>query len=115
MQPLESDCIRVLHLEPEITTLPIAIRVHLTQVHLQSPPAYEALSYCWGEKSTGHFIICDDQQLEIQRNLHEALPYLRLPDRERILWIDAICIDQMNKDEKSKQIPLMKWIYESAT
>jgi hypothetical protein len=30
MQPLESDCIRVLHLEPGTTTLPIAIRVRLT-------------------------------------------------------------------------------------
>lgn len=68
-----------------------------------------------GREEQGHWITCDGQQLEIQRNLHEALPYLRLTDRERILWIDAICIDQTNNDEKSKQTRLMKDIYKNAS
>jgi hypothetical protein len=115
MQPLLPDCIRVLYLEAGINPAPT--RVRLRPVHLRSLPAYEALSYHWGypTENTGFSITCDGRPFEVTRNLYEALPYLRLPDRERILWIDAICIDQKNNDDKNAQIPLMKSIYESAT
>lgn len=38
----------------------------------------------------------------------------RLPDRVRLLWIDAVCINQHDQDEKSRQIPFMGQIYSGA-
>lgn len=44
-------------------------------------------------------------------NLHAAL--LRLRDRflERIIWVDAICINQLDLNERSSQVQRMAMIY----
>lgn len=73
---------------------------------------YYALSYTWGDLTEEtHSLSCDDHELKIQRNLHEALPYLarRFPDMP--VWVDAICINQSDPKEKQVQIPLMNRIY----
>lgn len=72
---------------------------------------YEALSYVWGDSKKPHIISIDGYDLRVTANLYEAL--LRLQDQliERILWIDAICIDQDKKEERAKQVQLMAKIY----
>jgi hypothetical protein len=50
----------------------------------------------------------------VTKNLATALLYLRLSDRPRVLWIDAICIDQQNLPERSHQVKRMRIIFESA-
>ncbi|KAI0141584.1 heterokaryon incompatibility protein-domain-containing protein [Xylariaceae sp. FL1272] len=75
---------------------------------------YEALSYCWGDPGTTKPILVDGGVLEVTVNLRSALRHLRLPDEPRVLWIDAICIDQSNVDERSHQVKLMRDIYRSA-
>ena len=47
-------------------------------------------------------------------NLHAALLSLREPQLGRVLWIDAISINQQNDNEKSSQIPLIRAIYAQA-
>jgi len=39
---------------------------------------------------------------------------LRLRDEPRLLWIDAVCINQTDNVEKTKQVMLMRKIYENA-
>ncbi|KAE8447150.1 hypothetical protein EG329_011134 [Mollisiaceae sp. DMI_Dod_QoI] len=51
---------------------------------------------------------------DITENLSDALRRLRLPQARRLLWTDAICIDQDNAEEKGMQIPLMRLIYRRA-
>lgn len=75
---------------------------------------YEALSYAWGSLDTTHHIIIGDARLGITENLHEALTHLRLPDEDRIMWVDAICIDQKNLHERSHQVQQMSRIYKTA-
>jgi hypothetical protein len=53
--------------------------------------------------------------INITHNLHAALQQFRLPNAERVLWADAICINQTDIDEKSTQVPLMKDIYSGAS
>ena len=53
-------------------------------------------------------------QWPVAANLEVALRYLRHKYVERILWIDAICIDQSNIEERNRQVPLMKAIYSNA-
>ncbi len=50
----------------------------------------------------------------VTTKLESTLRHLRQPDRARILWIDAICIDQKTPDERSSQIQLIARIYGGA-
>jgi hypothetical protein len=53
-------------------------------------------------------------RFRVTRNLEDALLALRKPKEARKLWIDAICINQMDKAEKAHQIGQMNRIYASA-
>ncbi|KAE8319313.1 heterokaryon incompatibility protein-domain-containing protein [Aspergillus transmontanensis] len=76
---------------------------------------YEALSYVWGSENTPQSILIDGQTLSVTENLYTALLYLRERQLERLLWIDAICINQGDEDEKAQQIQFMPMIYGQAT
>ncbi|KAF3074268.1 hypothetical protein CFAM422_003475 [Trichoderma lentiforme] len=78
------------------------------------PHMYEALSYVWGSSQRPHILYIDEKSLPITANLYEVL--LRLRDKmiERILWIDAVCIDQTSVEERGEQIQYMAEIYSKA-
>ena len=46
--------------------------------------------------------------------LYVALKYLQLQHEDRVLWIDAVCIDQNNKPERGHQVQQMADIYHQA-
>ena len=75
---------------------------------------YEALSYVWGSNELVECIILNRKRLWVTDNLHSALQYLRLHDRDRYLWIDAICINQTDKEEQGWQVRQMGKIFGSA-
>lgn len=75
---------------------------------------YEALSYTWGGKESPCSIAIEEQKLRITTNLYEALVRLRDRSFERIIWIDAICINQEDKKEQAQQVQLMAMIYSKA-
>ncbi|KAK4448890.1 heterokaryon incompatibility protein-domain-containing protein [Podospora aff. communis PSN243] len=77
-------------------------------------PEYEALSYTWGDSSQKRTIGLNGIDFDVTTNLHAALNRLRLPDSKRLLWVDAICIDQTNTDERAAQVPRMREIYQRA-
>ncbi|KAF5012785.1 hypothetical protein FDECE_1205 [Fusarium decemcellulare] len=76
---------------------------------------YEALSYVWGPVTGDRRVYCDGKLLRVTPNCESALRYLRLKNKSRTLWIDALCINQSSNAEKSRQVPLMGDIYESAS
>jgi hypothetical protein len=75
---------------------------------------FEALSYTWGDLSQKHRITLSGKDFEVTTNLEGALRHLRKTNEPRILWIDAICIDQNNIEEKNVQVPRMSLVYEQA-
>ncbi|KAE8405527.1 heterokaryon incompatibility protein-domain-containing protein [Aspergillus pseudonomiae] len=78
---------------------------------------YEALSYVWGSELKPESIMLNGCIFHVTTNLHRALINLRNRQLDRVLWVDAICINQDEEDqgnEKSKQIPLMRTIYAQA-
>src|ERR1700712_2305203 len=77
--------------------------------------SYEALSYTWGDPHTIRSIHLNGCQFDVTANLEVALRYLRQESKARILWIDAICINQRNLKERSEQIKRMRDIYTFAT
>ncbi|KAF2264135.1 HET-domain-containing protein [Lojkania enalia] len=74
---------------------------------------YEALSYVWGPQEDAHQISLGPHKcrVEVRRNLHAALTYLRDPIFERVLWVDILCINQKDDTEKAHQVAAMGRIY----
>ncbi|KAM3086079.1 hypothetical protein ACMFMG_000216 [Clarireedia jacksonii] len=86
-----------------------SLRGHGRKGHL-----YECLSYCWGSSEKPCSISIDSIALPITKSLHEALSQLRDPSLQRPLWVDAVCINQEDNDEKEQQIQMMATIYSQA-
>lgn len=76
--------------------------------------AYEALSYAWGSKAVQRSIQVNGHQFSVTSNLHGALSRLRRRDEIRTLWIDAMCINQEDLDERNTQVRYMGEIYQNA-
>ncbi|GJC90085.1 heterokaryon incompatibility protein 6, OR allele [Colletotrichum liriopes] len=74
----------------------------------------EALSYTWGSPELTKDILLNGKRLPVTDNLYQALLHLRQRDRDRILWIDAVCIDQGNLSERGHQVQQMGDIYHKA-
>jgi hypothetical protein len=76
----------------------------LSTVSLDDDPQYEALSYVWGDISEDEpSIMLGEREVKVRRNLHSALKAIRHLDHERVVWIDALCINQTDSVEvKSK-------------
>ncbi|KAG5743040.1 hypothetical protein H9Q70_014239 [Fusarium xylarioides] len=69
---------------------------------------YHALSYEWREASNDDpNITVNGHKVQIRRNLFDALRSIRKPTEDQKLWVDAICINQSNVDEKSEQVAMM--------
>lgn len=94
-----------------------AIQGRLYCVTFSESLSYEALSYVWGSQSAGTLksIDVDGQSLPITSNLFDALVSLRDPVQPRTLWVDAICINQANNEEKAAQVAMMSRVYRSAS
>lgn len=82
--------------------------------------SYEAVSHAWGSETVTSAVEIQDTdhqlfQLPITPNLEIALKQFRRPHDTRLLWIDQICINQVNAAEKSAQVVLMGQIFSNAT
>ena len=87
----------------------------LVVANLSSHPPYLALSYTWGDPAGPKAVILlNEVPVKVQKNLHEALQALRLPDASFYLWADAVSINQNDVAEKSSQVQQMKDVYASA-
>ncbi|CAG8947767.1 unnamed protein product [Penicillium salamii] len=89
------------------------IRCELTVATIHDAE-YEALSYFWGTDGALPTIMCNGARMNVSRNLKRALKDLRYADRPRVLWADAICINQRDLIEKENQVNQMGEIYRHA-
>ncbi|KAI8944090.1 HET-domain-containing protein [Xylaria longipes] len=80
------------------------IHCRLLVSSLDYTPDFEALSYVWGDTNDKLAISMDGQAHNVTRNLHSALDFLRYPDRVRTLWVDALCINQDDTNERNHQL-----------
>ncbi|KAL8337524.1 hypothetical protein RB598_006427 [Gaeumannomyces tritici] len=132
----QPDNIRLLRLMPHADRH-APIRCQLLEYPLQETAQathlYEALSYVWGSVDNKLPIYIraggddkngaprasqstsSDHYLLVTTNLHAALTHLRDGLLERIIWIDAVCINQQDDVEKGRQVQSMARIYASAS
>lgn len=78
--------------------------------------SYEAVSYSWGDRLHHKTIFIDGRSFHVTSNLESALRHLRHGEQDHHLrlWVDAICINQTDSDERSQQIRQMFHIYNRA-
>lgn len=86
----------------------------LSVVSLKSNPVYKALSYTWGDSRDIVSIDINGYQIDVTRNLKDALKRLRSIDTKHLVWIDALCINQRDGQERTYQVQLMREIYQTA-
>jgi len=130
--------VQIEELNPENISM---VRCSLKEVTLDDPGLeYQALSYVWGEETPSSQILADDKTLAVTANLEDALRHLRTNrlyccDRlcscysddadpvplnyeftfPTLLWIDAICINQKDNEERTQQVALMREIFSRAS
>lgn len=75
---------------------------------------YEALSYTWGGPELVEIIKVNNKTLRVTGNLYAALLRLQVPGKGRVLWIDAICIDQTSEADRSRQVSRMRDVFGNA-
>ncbi|TAQ89705.1 hypothetical protein B7494_g1990 [Chlorociboria aeruginascens] len=104
--------IRLVILEPGIRES--SIRIGLVHKSFGDRPIYEALSYTWGSPDVLKIIQLNGINVNVRENLWSALVHLRDPVVQRVLWIDAISINQDDNEERNNQVRLMAYIYSRA-
>jgi hypothetical protein len=103
------------------------VRCEIIHGSLADPPEYTAISYAWGDPDEKRDIelehdVLDEEQETVRKaisvrvtvNLYGALQALRKEDRDVLVWIDGLSIDQENNEERARQVRLMSRIYGSA-
>jgi hypothetical protein len=104
--------IRLLLLKPGLDS--DRISADLITVSLPDAPGYIALSYTWGDPLITRALFCGDCTLQATVNLYKGLWHLRNKDACITLWVDALCINQHDLEERSGQVQRMGDIYSSA-
>jgi Heterokaryon incompatibility protein (HET) len=99
-----------------------SISITLEAFPLDQLPEYEALSYTWGKATiedaqddtsdpgVSQTITVNSASFVVTENLYDGLYELR-NDLQGYLWVDALCIDQTNNQERASQVMLMGDVY----
>lgn len=98
--------LRIIAVKPEII-------LHVQHAPLDSKPVYNALSYTWGKPLFTERVRLDSGYLNVTPSLHHCLTCLEEYVGANI-WIDAICINQKDNEEKSRQVQQMARVYDEA-
>ncbi|KAL5313474.1 hypothetical protein ACEPPN_019207 [Leptodophora sp. 'Broadleaf-Isolate-01'] len=103
--------IRVLEILPGELGTTVSVKLIESQI---TDCSYEALSYTWGDGVVGPTIELNGKSFRVTENLERCLQHIRQKDRTRYLWVDAVCINQEDVNERNAQVRQMGNIYASA-
>ena len=118
--------IRLLSISPGLFGDPLSCSLETVSLRDSNHIKFEALSYCWSTSNDGRPIHLkvrqpsgdyesNEYEVFITSNLYDALRHLRpKTGAPRVLWADALCINQHNLGERSHQVSLMRAIYSGA-
>ena len=107
--------IRLLIVEPGIGLDPIIGRFQHATLDHELLKSYETISYVWGTTSEKSGWIVLNSIFVIPICARNAIRRMRLPDQERVLWIDAVCINQLDIQERNRQVTLTELVYSMAS
>ncbi|WKT46710.1 hypothetical protein QSH57_011584 [Fusarium oxysporum f. sp. vasinfectum] len=118
-QPL-ADPARQIRLIEVISQPDMPLELSLSAHRITQSPGYYAISYTWGDGGFTDEIAINGQSMMVTENCRYALTqvsdrYPSLPGKAVFIWIDSICINQADNDEKSFQVAMMGNIYTKAS
>lgn len=118
-QPLRRRSIRLLRLLPAATQdSPLEAELHHEELDpepdAESHPEFEAISYAWGSNDKPFAVSIAGRFVPITASLDSFLRRVRYTSAPRVLWADAVCINQLDTPEKGHQVDLMPIIYGTA-
>jgi hypothetical protein len=90
------------------------ISCRLYHAPLDDSPTYNCLSYTWGNPENPGIIEINNSYIEVTKNLFSALIAIRHTNEKRTFWIDAVCINQADLEERASQVRQMRRIYSLA-
>lgn len=114
-QPLRSPTsVRLLLIHPA-SEAGSEIHATLSETKLEDAQRYEAISWTWGSGVVQQPIWLNSQRTLIRENLWRFLWRLRRDSgSDRVLWVDALCINQEDNVEKSGQVAMIGDIFGKA-
>jgi hypothetical protein len=111
--PLPERTIRLLNVEPGDAASPLQCTLQERSLEDTATPYY-ALSYVWGTDQHLAPMTCNSQSHHITPNLHAVLLEYRSRETRMPLWVDALCINQNDTTERTRQVRMMQEIYSKA-
>ena len=88
-----------------------SLRCTLDHVSLLDELDYETTSYCCGDQSVRSYIYLNGCIFDLPLTAEQTLRRIQYFDRDRVVWIDAVCISQDDIDERSQQVVRMHEVY----
>jgi hypothetical protein len=127
-RPLQPSQIRLVRVLPERMW---KLKCEIIHVSLENEPVYTAISvshycslkapanteltkYAWGDGVDTRPLVLEGATIPVAVSLHDALRAVRRKKENILVWVDALCIDQQNEDERATQVRLMGQIYSGA-
>lgn len=105
--------IRLLEIAPGNRDDDLIISLRIKRLH-RKRPKFNALSYAWGRDKCARKVSLNGHLVTIGQNLDGALRQLRKSMGGHLFWIDALCINQEDVDERSQQVRMMGDVFSSA-
>jgi hypothetical protein len=112
--PEGADSFRLLRILPSLRFLKLRCELFVASIK-NSQNKYIAGSYVWGPPEPSRSILLNGTPFTVRKNLWHFLHACSSKYKTHILWIDAICINQSDVQERSAQVQEMKRIYSGAT
>ncbi len=112
-RPLKSESkeIRVLLVGPGDDVQPVHCTIVYISLTDDARQSFETISYTWGDPKLRSTIYVDGHRLDVPASGERVLRRMRHSDRPRLLWLDAVSINQADLDERSQQVTIMHEIY----
>lgn len=105
---------------------PKMVDYYFEHLDLDHPRPFYAMSYAWGQPGGAKALKVGKHTIMIRSNVDDMLRDIRrlkrnglvpdqgYPDRRLRLWVDMLCINQLDDDEKSQQVSIMGRIFRDA-
>lgn len=93
----------------------LADRTSQERIESEPPVPYETISYTWGDSTASDDILIGGDRLRAPASAIQVLRGLRSPTVSKKFWIDAICINQDDSDERAQQVAMMGDLYMDST